>query len=96
MDRTSVDIGDGASVELVDMFCYLGDMLSVDGDDESAVEGVCKVWNKFRELVPLLTNKDVSVLMRQKLYTNCICSCMLHSSYETEIIHKLYMQFYVT
>jgi len=27
-----VDIGDGASLELVDKFCYLGDMLNTDGD----------------------------------------------------------------
>ena len=30
--RTSVDIGSSAKLELVDKFCYLGDMLSVDGD----------------------------------------------------------------
>jgi len=29
--RTSVDIGVNANLELVDTFCYLGDMLSVDG-----------------------------------------------------------------
>jgi len=29
MDNTSMDIGDGASLELVDKFCYLGDMLRV-------------------------------------------------------------------
>ena len=29
--RTSVDIGASAKLELVDKFCYLGDMLSVDG-----------------------------------------------------------------
>jgi len=29
---TSVDIGDDANLELVDKFCYLGDMLNVDGD----------------------------------------------------------------
>jgi len=56
-----MDICDGASLELVDMFCYLGDMLSVDGDADAAVEArVCKEWNKFRQLVPLVTNKDVS------------------------------------
>jgi len=38
MDRTSIDIGDGASLELVDMICYLDDMLSVDGDADAAVE----------------------------------------------------------
>jgi len=57
--RTSVDIGVSANVELADMFCYLGDMLSVDGDDGAAVEARVRIgWNKFRQLVPLLTNKD--------------------------------------
>jgi len=32
---TSVDIGASAKLELVDKFCYLGDMLSVDGDAEA-------------------------------------------------------------
>jgi len=36
--RTSVGIGSGANLELVDKFCYLGDMLSVDGDADAAVE----------------------------------------------------------
>jgi len=34
----SVDIGDDANFELVDKFCYLGDMLSVDEDADAAVE----------------------------------------------------------
>ena len=35
--RTSVDIGGDANLELVDKFCYLGDMLllSVDGDADA-------------------------------------------------------------
>jgi len=35
---TSVDIAVNAYLELVDKFCYLGDMLSVDGDADAAVE----------------------------------------------------------
>ena len=35
---TSVDIGVNANLELVDKFCYLRDMLSVDGDADAAVE----------------------------------------------------------
>jgi len=35
---TSVDIDASANLELVDKFCYLGDMLSVDGDADAAVE----------------------------------------------------------
>jgi len=54
---TSVDIGGDANLELVDKFCYLGDMLSVDGDADAAVEARIRIgWNKFRRLVPLLTN----------------------------------------
>ena len=35
---TSVDVGGDANLELVDKFCYLNDMLSVDGDADAAVE----------------------------------------------------------
>jgi len=38
--RTGVDIGAGANLELVDKFCYLGDMLSVAGDADAAVEAI--------------------------------------------------------
>ena len=49
--RTSVDIGASAKLELVDKFCYLGDMLSVDGDADAAVEARIRIgWNKFRQL----------------------------------------------
>ena len=33
--HTSVDIGASAKLEIVDKFCYLGDMLSVDGDSRT-------------------------------------------------------------
>ena len=40
--------------EVVDNFCYLGDMLSVDGDADAAVEARIRIrWNKFRQLVPI-------------------------------------------
>jgi len=47
-------------------------MMSVDGDADAAVEARIRIgWNKFRQLVPmlrLLTNKDVSWIMRGRLY----------------------------
>ena len=56
-----MDIWASAKLELVDKFCYLGDMLSVDGGADTAVEARIRIgWNKFRQLVPLLTNKEVS------------------------------------
>jgi len=54
-----VDIGASANLEVVDKFCYLGDMLSVDRDADAAVEARIRTeWNKFRQLVPLLTNRE--------------------------------------
>jgi len=74
--HTSVDIGASAKLELVDKFCYLGDMLSVDGDADVAVEARIRIgWNK---LVPLLTNKDVSLIMRGRLYSSvCEAACCM-------------------
>jgi len=85
---TSVDIGVNANLELVDKFCYLGDMLSVDGDADAAVETRIQIgWNKFRQLVPLLTNKDISLTVRGRLYSSCVRSSMLHGS-ETWPVRK--------
>jgi len=75
-----VDIGASAKLELVDKFCYLGDMLSVDGDADAVEARIRTGWNKFRQLVPLLTNKDVSLIMRGRLYSSCVRSSMLHGS----------------
>ena len=66
--HTSVDIGASEKLELVDKFCYLGDILSVDGDADAAVEARIRIGsNKFRQLVPLLTNKDVSLIISSDL-----------------------------
>jgi len=76
-----VDIGVSANLEAVDKFCYLGDMLSVDGDADAAVEARFGIgWNKFRQLVPLLTNRDISLIRRGRLYSSCVRSSMLHGS----------------
>jgi len=39
-------------------------MLSVDGDAVAAVETRIRIgWNKFSQLIPLLTNKDISLIV---------------------------------
>jgi len=71
--QTSVDIGASANLELVDKFCHLGDMLSVDGDVDAVVEARIRTgWNKFRQLVALLTNRDISLIRRGRLYSSCV------------------------
>jgi len=65
----------------VDKFCYLGDMLSVDEDADAAVETrMLFGCNKFRQLLPLLTNEDTSLIVRGRLYSSCVRSSMLHGS----------------
>jgi len=60
-----VDIEASAKLELLDKFCYIVDMLNMNGDADAAVVARIRIdWNKFRQLVPLLTNKDVSLIMR--------------------------------
>ena len=45
-----LDIGNGVSLEKVDKFCYLGDMLDADGGCDSVVTArVRSAWKKFRE-----------------------------------------------
>ena len=57
-------------------------------DADAAVEARIRIrWNKFGQLVPLLTSKDVSLIMRGRLYSSCVRSSMLHGS-ETWAVRK--------
>ena len=77
-----------ANLEVVDKFCYLGDMLSVNRDADAAVEARIRIgWNKFRQLLPLLTNRDISFIRRGRLYSSCVWSSILHGS-ETWPVRK--------
>jgi len=74
---TSINIGVNANLELVDKFCYLADMVIVDGDADVAVETRIRIgWNKFRQLVPgtipVFTNKDISLMVRGILYSSYV------------------------
>jgi len=83
-----VDTGASANLEVVDKFCYLGDMFSVDGDADAAVEVRIRIgWNKFRQLVPLITNRDISLIRRGRLYSSCVRISILHGS-ETWPVRK--------
>jgi len=85
---TSIDIGVNANLKLVDKFCYLGHMMSVARDADATVETRIQIgWNKFRQLVPMLTNKDLSLKVRGRLYSSCVQRSMLHGS-ETWPIRK--------
>ena len=78
--RQTLEVGN-EKLEVVPEFCYLGDMLSVGGGCELAAITRCKcAWGKFRQLLPLLTNRQVPLLTRVKVYSSCVRSVMLHAA----------------
>ena len=78
--KSCVDIGDGSSVRIQDQFCYLGDMLPMNGDGDVVVTArIRSGWFKFRSLTSSVTAKDVSLLQRGKAYDSCT-SYILHGS----------------
>ena len=69
--------------EAVPKFCYLGDMLSVGGGCQIAAITQCEcVWGKFRQLLPLLTNRNLPLLTRGQVYLTSVRS-VLHAAAET-------------
>ena len=57
------------SLEIVDSFRYLGDVISCGGAVELAVGGrVSCVWSKWRELASLLVNHSISLEEKVKVY----------------------------
>ena len=55
----------------MDKFCYLGDMLSVEGGyADAAAEARTRVgWNKFRQLVPVFTDNNISLIRIYEMVT---------------------------
>ena len=77
---SEVEVGN-EKLEVVPEFCYLGDMLSAGGGCELAAITCCKcAWGKFRQLLPLLTNRHLPLLTRGKVYSSCVRSVMLHEA----------------
>ena len=77
IDRIQSLEAENEKLEVVPEFCYLGDMLSAGGGCELAAITRCKcAWGKFRQLLPLLTNRQVPLLTR----SSCVRSVMLHAA----------------
>ena len=75
-------VGVGADLGLVDGFCCLDDMLGVDGDAGVAEKTTVQVgWNGFRQLMPLLATRDVSLMVGGRLYSSCVQGGVLHGSW---------------
>ena len=68
-------------MELVQQFCYLGDMIGAGGGSEEAVR--CRIrcaWGKFNELAPMLTKRGLSLRMKGNLYDLYVRKVLIHGS----------------
>ena len=65
----------------VDRFCYLGDTVSEGGNcKHGTIERARSAWGKFRELLPLLTNRYIHIKTSGKIFNVCARSVLLYRS----------------
>ena len=72
----AVDWGD---LEIVDQFCYLGEMMTWESDaGEEAKARIAAAWRKWREISSLLINKSIPLQNRARIYCACVRLVMLY------------------
>ena len=71
----------GGRIQIVDRFCYLGEMLSCEMSTETAVRvRIASAWKKWKEIAGMLVNKRIPLRCRAKIYCACIRPVMLYGS----------------
>jgi len=79
--KTEMTIDNVGTLECVDKFCYLGDMIGAGGGAEEASRARVRcAWGKFRELSPFLTSRGASLKVKGKLYSACVQCVMTYGS----------------
>jgi len=69
-------------IEVVQEFCYLGDVVGSSGDVQSSVTARVRAgWRKFSEMSRVLCGKVLLLNLKGRLYKACVRSVM---SYESE------------
>ena len=68
------------SLEIVDSFCYLGNVVSCGARVASAVsDRISGAWSKWRELESLLVNHSIPLEERAKVYCACVRPVLLYA-----------------
>ena len=71
--------GPDSTLQIVDKFCYLGDVIGGGAEEASRARIRC-AWAKFRELAPILTSRGASLKMKGKIYKTCVRSIMVYGN----------------
>ena len=73
---------DGEKYDIVDSFCYPGDMLRAEGGADAAVTTRVRcAWGKFRGMAPFIKFKVSSMRMNGHVCMTCLeaaCKCARH------------------
>ena len=78
--RQSIVI-DGDEFDMVKEFCYLGDVCGESGGcGDAATSRIRSAWKAFHELLPILTNRGISLPHRGNIFNTCIRRVLLHAS----------------
>ena len=63
---------DGSSLECVNRFCYLSDMLgAARGCEEASWTRVRGAWGQFKEFAELLTRRGIPLRQNGRVYRSC-------------------------
>ena len=64
---------DGGDLEIVDQFCYLGEMMTWESDaGEAAKARIAAARRKWREISSLLVNRSTPLKNRARIYFACV------------------------
>src|SRR3989442_7190093 len=74
-------LGAREEFEVVDKFCYLGDVIGKGGGAEEASRARVRcAWGKFRDLRMLLTTRGASLRVKGKIYRACVPRVLVYGS----------------
>ncbi len=74
-------LGNNDKMEVVEKFCYLGDVIGKGGGaEESSIARVRCAWGKFMDLKMLLTARGASLRVKGKIYRACVQRVLVYGS----------------
>ena len=70
-EEQEVVLEDGSSLECVNRFCYLGDMMDAAGGcREESRTRVRRAWGQFKEFAELLTRRGIPLRQKSRVYSS--------------------------
>ena len=79
--KQEVVLEDGSSLECVNRFCYLGDMMGAAGGcGDASKTKVRGAWGQYKEFVELLTRRGIPLRQKGRVYRTCMQSVVVYAS----------------